>query len=467
MSFTNIDSNMNKRSKRHESPPPILLVPPFYPPSFQIAGPEIGNAKAPVVRDGNNVTDDEENMKEKIITDTTLVTMVEPQSGAGVVIGKIAEATVKCQKNSEPDLEKNVTTNHNGDECLEDSSIIAASPATQPQEDILSTALPFPSPGEASPEFDLYYLCFSVLGPRIWKLTTLQSVVDAVLDAILFALRGSNRELHQPAIITLQRISAFPQTQSRTYSKLKEVIRKFMESEDLDSVSKQSLTEGVRNLSRCVSNKVPIYQHLLPSLINSLRSGEDLHIQRFAIGALNNLATSDENAVGLIRHPEFMIAVLTLVKTGSSPTIKERAIWTLQSLASADINEVPLYDVPDVIPTLVHCLQFGETIEIQCYSLEALRNLASQNRQRLFANRKLIGLLLHLCLYGKNTRVKMLSVNCFERMGFDKGNINSLQLLTTLVSVREVPKVCLKTCLFRVIPKELIRKMASTLFVES
>ena len=263
------------------------------------------------------------------------------------------------------------------------------------------------------------------------------------------------RSLH-----SLARLSGFSELQAMLYDKMHGAFHRFMKEE---SEVKELCVEIIRNLSRCNSNKVAIYSQLGTPLLKCLTSGETENIRRYAIGTVNNIATSEQIAMELMQSPQFLDTVVGLIKTGATSTIKERAIWTLQSLACVDENEIALYNSPEIVSTLISCLDRSETIEVQSYAVETLRNLAPRNQHRMAVNYRLLHGLMDLVSHGRESHIRSLALSCFERMGLDQRRVNGIQVLTSLSSVKMIPRLAFPRCYFRVLPGDLLRKIRETL----
>jgi hypothetical protein len=322
-------------------------------------------------------------------------------------------------------------------------------------------------------ELNLFYLCFSVLGEAIKNMHTINDIVDAAMDSLLNQFNGDNGS---SICIVILHLSNFPQIQECMFFKFATTLKQALAQGSSGTGGQPFLTskvhvkefaaEVLRNLSRSPANKGLIYQQFVESLFDCLTVGESLRIKRFALGTLNNLATLDENAVALLRKPLFLETVLGFCKTGGTSTIKERAIWTLQSLACADENEVPMFEMPSLLQTLVDCVDHGDTKEIKAYAIETLRNLSNRNQARMFEDGNLVSALMDTVVFGETVLLKNLALSCFQRMGYSKNQVMSFIVLETLCSVRECPRLTVQgKCKLRMLPNELIRKIAETLYV--
>jgi hypothetical protein len=297
---------------------------------------------------------------------------------------------------------------------------------------------------------------------------TISAIVEAAISILLERFNQDNSSSICSVIVHL---SNFPQIQERMFSKFAASLKQVLEApstvhEGCSRVPvKEFAVEVLRNLSRSPSNKSPIYQQLLETLIDCLTIGESLRIKRFALGTLNNLATLDENAIALLRKPMFLETVLAFAQNGGTSTIKERAIWTLQSLACADENEVPMFEMPFLIQTLVDCVEHGDTNEIKSYAIETLRNLSNRNQVRMSEDRKLVSALMDTVIHGETLVLKNLAMSCFQRMGYSRTQVTSFIILEVLCTARECPRLVLKgDCSLQELPNELIRKVAETLY---
>jgi hypothetical protein len=333
-------------------------------------------------------------------------------------------------------------------------------------------------------ELNLFYLCYHVLGTvQMSVLTSSQSIfdctIDAAVDQFLFAenceivLESNANNRMNDALLTLVQLSNFPQLQERMYGKVEMLLFKQLSAtttKNIHRLNKQRFAEILRNLSRCHMNKLMIYQgKLLPILLGLLQHGhyqkEDtdlLQITRFVLGTLNNIATLDENAVGLIQKPQFLETVVDYCEHGGTNTIKERAIWTLQSLACADENEIPMYEMPHLISTLINCVRNGATKEIQAYAIETLRNLANQNQPKMYGNQELFFTLLDVIKFKPCQNLKTLAFSCFQRMGCSNKQVHAFILLETFCEAREVKRT--SPNFIQYLPTELIRKLSEHLY---
>jgi hypothetical protein len=312
-------------------------------------------------------------------------------------------------------------------------------------------------------ELNLFYLCFNILGDDMKAIPSITAIIDAAMDRALGTFLTDNSNIR-----LLLHLSSFPQVQERLYPRLRMIMQEFLErsGDDTSPVLKGAWTEIVRNLSRSNANKQAIYRDFLQTLCHDLTSGETLKIKRYSLGALNNLATLEENAVALFRKPHFVETILDLTIAGGTPTIRERALWTLQSLACADENEVPMFDTPLLVGTLVSCVEKGDTNDIKAYAIETLRNLANQNKSKMIANRALMGALLDVVIYGP-TELRDLALSCFLKMGFEESKVRGFHMMQTLCSVRDMPRLCNPGCQLQELPNELIRKMSEMMFCSS
>jgi hypothetical protein len=322
-------------------------------------------------------------------------------------------------------------------------------------------------------ELNLFYLCFSVIGPSMKDMHTISTIVEAAIDTLLEKFKEDNTSSMCTVILHL---SNFPQIQERMFYKFSTSLKQVLEQGSTSSgavasasknevLVKEFAVEVLRNLSRSPSNKSPIYQQLLETLLDCLTIGQSLRIKRYALGTLNNLATLDENAIALLRKPMFLETVLGFAQNGGTSTIKERAIWTLQSLACADENEVPMFEMPSLIQTLVDCVDHGDTNEIKSYAIETLRNLSNRNQARMFRDRKLVNALTDTVVSGETLMLKNLALSCFQRMGYSRLQVYSFILLEALCSARDCPRLVAKgNCPLQSLPNELIRKVGEALY---
>lgn len=309
-------------------------------------------------------------------------------------------------------------------------------------------------------ELNLFYLCFGVLGDEMKMLTSINSILDATTERVLQAFLTNPGKTK-----LLVHLSTFSQIQEIVYTAFKDILQTLLLDDSCPLRVKEELMEIVRNLSRCVANKQSIYHDYYDILFLALKQDESLTITRYALGALNNLATLDENAVALFHRPYFLETILKLVTIGGTQTIKERALWTLQSLACADENEARMFNSPQLAKTLLHCLQPGATVEVKAYAIETLRNLANQNSRRMLDDHDLISALMDVVTSTSSPRELVeLALSCFERLGLRRERVIGMHKMQILCCVRDAPRVCGATSGFGTLPVELVRRVGETLY---
>lgn len=322
-----------------------------------------------------------------------------------------------------------------------------------------------------SQDLALYYACYSVLGDSMFRFFTFKAMMDCVHSTIaqdVLLLRMDRALL----------ISYFPQVQMDAYLHLRSVLRGSL----ANSQARSQACELLRNLSRNNANKPLImddFGYELIRLLDQVDSGAEAGVvtKRFVIGTLNNLATNESNAMALLQNPGFVETVLSLVDANTQPDIiRERALWTLQSLATVDETGAHLLGAPVAVDLLTELLCSSSTVsaakpssfKMTEYVLETLRNLARSSPKGvtlLFGRVRLANEIFHLARHGPSESIRALALTCLNLMGCGAKTRDAVALLETLCGARNVPRTShRRTCLFRVIPGELVRRIAEGLF---
>lgn len=308
-------------------------------------------------------------------------------------------------------------------------------------------------------ELNLFYVCYTVLGESMTKLTCINDILEATTEQ---ALRLYIADPTRTKL--LLHLSSFTQLQEFVFIRFREVLREMLLDYTQPQEVREALLEVIRNLSRCAANKEAIYHDFYDILFLALQEGNTLFMTRFALGALNNLATLDANAVALFQRTQFIETVIYLTRNGGTPTIKERALWTLQSLACVDENEIRMFRTPGLMDELRACLAKENTTEIKAYTIETLQNLANQNAREMAENGKLVAALFDVATSNSSPPALVnLAFSCFEKLGLSRHQIENMYKLQILCSARDAPRVCGAKCRFSDVPNELIRRIGKVL----
>jgi hypothetical protein len=223
-------------------------------------------------------------------------------------------------------------------------------------------------------------------------------------------------------------------------------------------------------LSNAQENEVPMFQKpfLVDALVNLVEIGEDPEVRHLAIETINNLCCSIENNIALFQRPNFVELLIECGNTASKNELKESAVVALQNLSYCVPSRIPLFQKPGLLESLVSWVKNGESAEIQAAALGTIYALtiAEDNRPAMIHNRELFFVLIDAMRKGTTLKIRERALLSLGKLGFPEELVVSFLSITALCSVRDIPRPG-STSLVRLLPKDLVRKVAGTLYLSS